>query len=479
MRQGGPADTMLRRIVLPPGYVEGIDTNPYAFTNMECTAVGGSGDWILTDGSNPYYPDGICLAPATNLSSVVPDVCKDDGTGAVGADLCPTVAFVGSTFGQGNMQPILQGYEQNQGNQRRVLTWHQCPSDGTAQDTSDLTNELYTRACGEDGRTDPFVNLKDQSWYNPLDVSKGHRGFIDGDFVMFLYAWSPNWRLNAKGNDRYDLYVRRSFDGGLTWQTTPSSFTASDGVSYPGDGTVTCETYRSSETGTSGALEPHVCYDYAAGANEQARNITQHSRMRVTTLDPRYAPTPATITDGCVDLLDPTIDSAVMTCDDGSAFDSDLRNPSRYFMVYETGDNSTVQAGEAEPMDLFYSRAESFGDDYVVWTETDTGMDTPDSVCYPTVAYEDAKVVGTVVEDSGFCNEFDRLNAGGDTHSSEANLEANPDGSKLYGVWAQWEFDDGGEDVTDSEANARRIWWIDNYRSTNPDVIWTLPGTNQ
>ena len=59
-----------------------------------------------------------------------------------------------------------------------------------------------------------FVNLKDQSWYNPLDVSKGHRGFIDGDFVMFLYAWSPNWRLNAKGNDRYDLYVRRSFDGG-------------------------------------------------------------------------------------------------------------------------------------------------------------------------------------------------------------------------------------------------------------------------
>ncbi len=78
-------------------------------------------------------------------------------------------------------------------------------------------------------RTDDYVNLKDQSWYNPLDVAKGHRGFIDGDFVMFLYAWSPNWRLNAKGNDRYDLYVRRSFDGGETWQTTPSSFVASDG----------------------------------------------------------------------------------------------------------------------------------------------------------------------------------------------------------------------------------------------------------
>ncbi len=54
---------------------------------------------------------------------------------------------------------------------------------------------------------------------------------------------------------------------------------------------------------------------------------------------------------------------------------TDLRNPSRYFMVYETGDNTTVADGEAEPLDLFYSRGENFGDDYVVWTETDTGYD--------------------------------------------------------------------------------------------------------
>ena len=150
-------------------------------------------------------------------------------------------------------------------------------------------------------------------------------------------------------------------------------------------------------------------------------------------------------------------------------------------MVFETGDNTTVEVGEAEPLDLFYSRAESFGDNYVVWTETDTGHD-PDpgetgSVCYPSVAYEDAKVVGTVVESSGFCNEFDRMNAGGDTHSSEANLEANPDGSKLYGVWTQWVMD--GEEVSDSEAVMRRLWWIDEYRSADASNTWTLPGTNQ
>ncbi|NCF16023.1 MAG: hypothetical protein GWP62_11980 [Gammaproteobacteria bacterium] len=481
MRQGGPADTMLRRIVMPNGYADGIDTNPYAFSNMECTSIGGSGGWILTDGSNPYYPDGICMAPATNLSSVIPDTCKDDDSGAVGEDLCPTVDFTsGTTFGIGNTNPILQGYIQGEGNTTRVLTWHQCPSDGVALDTSEITTGGYTyRTCDDDNRTDDFVNLKDQSWYNPLDVSKGHRGFIDGDFVMFLYAWSPNWRLNAKGNDRYDLYVRRSFDGGQTWQTTPSSFTASDLESYTGDGTVTCENYRSTETQVPQASEPSVCYAYGAGANEQARNITQHSRMRVTTLDPRYAPTPASITDTCTDGLDEAL-AAVATCvDTGAVVSSNLRNPSRYFMVYETGDNSTVQVGEAEPMDLFYGRAESFGDDYVVWTETDTGYDDPATVCYPSVAYEDAKVVDTVVEGSGFCNEFDRMNAGGDTHSSEANLEANPDGSKLYGVWAQWVFDDLGEEVIDSEANMRRIWLIDNYRSPNLDLIWTLQGINQ
>jgi hypothetical protein len=479
MRQGGPADTMLRRIVLPDNYVEGIDNNPYAFTNMKCDPVGASGGWILTDGTNPYYPNGICMAPATNLSGVVPDTCIDTSTG--GTIDCPIVTFNGSTYGVGDTNPILQGYIQNQGNTMKVLTWHQCPSDGTAMsDHSDFSPV----ACGGEGtRDDPFVNLKDQSWYNPLDVSKGHRGFIDGDFVMFLYAWSPNWRLNAKGNDRYDLYVRRSFDGGVTWQTTPSGGTASDGVTpYAGDGTVTCETYRSTDTQIPQATEPRVCYEYPAGGNEQARNVTQHSRMRVTTLDPRYAPTPKTIEDGCVDALDPTIDTSVMTCDDGSTeHDSDLRNPSRYFMVFETGDNNTVVVGEAEPLDLYYSRAESFGDDYVVWTETDTGYDDPDTVCYPTVAYEDQKVAETVIEGSGFCNEFDRMNARGDTHSSEANLEANPDGSKLYGVWAQWvyENEDYDGEIIESDAMARRIWWIDEYRSTNEDLIWTLPGTNQ
>ena len=460
MRQGGPADTMLRRFVLPDDYAEGIGDNPYGFENMECN------DWYVEAGTNPYYPGGICGEPATNLSSVIPDTCQDDGTG--GSIDCPTVVS-GGAFGIGDTDPILQGSIQGEGNTMRVLTWHQCPSDGTVTASSDGITPV---ACDAEGI---FAdNLKDQSWYNPLDISKGHRGFIDGDFVMFLYAWSPNWRLNAKGSDRYDLYVRRSFNGGQSWTTTPTSFDASDGMAYTGDGTVTCETYRSADTQVPQADEPQVCYEYGAGANEQARNVTQHSRMQVTTLDPRYAPTPATIEEGCLNGLAPAalttkpFDTTYWGCNDLSAsYDSDVRDPSRYFMVFETGDNSTVQAGEAEPLDLFYGRAINFGDDYVVWA--DEVVDATLGECYPSDPHDDE--VSTTVVGSGFCNEFDRMNAAGDTHSSEANLEANPDGSKLYGVWTQWVFDDSGEEVSESDAKARRIWWIDDYIPTDAWII--------
>ena len=474
MRQGGPADTMVRRFVLPDSFDPAVD-NPYAFTNMVCDT------WLIAAGTNPYYPNGVCGAPAINLSGVVPDTCINDGTGE-GED-CPTVDFTNSTFGIGDTNPVLRGVVQGEGNQTRVLTWHQCPSDG-AQTVGDIT----AVTCATDDRTDGFVNLLDQSWYNPLDVSKGHRGFIDGDFVQYLYAWSPNWRLNAKGNDRYELYVRRSFDGGQTWTTLPENFQSSVSViddetgepvpvEYSGDGTITCETYRPEQVSSGERVEPKVCYQFAAGAAEHARNVTQHRSMRITTLDPRFAPTPGTIEEGCTDglFVDNTVIDELWTCDDTSEnYDSDIRDPSRYFMVFETGDNRTVQAGEAEPLDLFYSRAESFGDDYVVWTETDTESANP-AECYPTMDYG-VEGLGIVVG-SGFCNEFDRMNRASDTHSSEANLETNPDGSKLYGVWAQWVFDVTGEGIVETDAMARRIWWIDNYVSTTN--AYTLPGTNQ
>ena len=46
----------------------------------------------------------------------------------------------------------------------------------------------------------------------------------------------------------------------------------------------------------------------------------------------------------------------------------------------------------------------------------------------------------------------------------------------MYGVWAQWVFDEDGEEVAESDAMARRTWWIDDYI---PDDSYILPGTNQ
>ncbi len=471
----------------------GIEVNPYAFANMVCV------NFLIDPGTNPYYPGGVCNDPAINLSGVMPDTCLDDESKDTAN--CPTVDFdtVSTTYGIGDTNPILQGYiksggegggdpEESSGNKTRVLTWHQCPSDYTIVAGGDFVPV----ECDESDWAGNINvdNFDDQSWYNPLDVSKGHRGFIDGDFVMFLYGWSPNWRLNAKGNDRYELYVRRSFDGGLTWGTTPDPFKASNGESYKGDGTVTCESYRKTETGEGDPVEPKICYAFAAGAAEHARNVTQHKSMNITTLDPRYASAGSprgvgidelTCTDGL--FVDNSVIDTIFTCDDTSLLqDTDLRNPSRYFMVFETGDNKTVQEGEAEPLNLYYSRAESFGDDYVVWTETDTGYDGLDgtAVCYPTINYGEVLNTDDPRIGSGFCNEFDRMNTGGDSHSSEASLAGNSDASKMYGVTAQWEFEDDDDyesEILDADAMARRVWWIDDYRSINPDLIYTLPGT--
>lgn len=463
MNQGGPADVMSRRIVIPKNWSlankNGGGGNPYAFRNMVCA------NWAYQDGSNPYYPGGLCLDSALNLSATIPDVCQSSETQAIVA--CPQIDLSqGTSFGIADTNPILQGNTVTP-NKTKVLSWHQCPASFTNVSATTDT-PLFT--CDNDLRTDTTSKagttgtLADQSWYNPLDVAKGHRGFLDGDMVMMLYAWSPNWRLNTVGNDRYELYIRRSFTGATTWGTLPKTYKywdPNDKTRYGGDGTVTCETFRSEQTQAAGDLvEPRVCNRYDAGAAEQARNVTQHQSMRITTLDPRFAITGSP--QGVGNVLDPFGNGI-------NPYAEDVRNPSRFFVVFETGDNTTAAEGEPEPLDLFYSRAVNFGDDYQVWAE-----ETDLSTCYPSNPHEDidedtgvpAELIG-----SGFCNEFDQMEQGTPgVEASEASLTANPGGQFLYGVWAQLEHPvaDGvtnWDEVLGSDAMARRLWWLDGYIS--------------
>jgi hypothetical protein len=357
INQGGPADVMARRFVIPDSFDPTVE-NPFQYSNMVCE------EWAYTDGSNPRYVQGLCIDHALNLSATNIVNCDNGTSGDACADTYPW---------DGGVTPF-----------PKVTEWVQ-------------TEE----------------NLLQDSWTNPFEVAKGHRGFIDGDFIMVLYAWSPNQKANSVGHDNYNLYVRRSFDGGLSWTTTPADL--------GGDGTTTCEIYRAAEADGD---DPVVCTDYGAGEFEQARNVSQLTGTKVTILDPRYSKTPGDI---------PTSDIY-----ENPGYDDDIRDPSRFFIVYETGDNTTTAEGEPTPMNLFYSRATDWGDDYdLVEREVD----------------------GEVVE------VFDWLENARDYHSGEASVTANPGGAFFYAVWNQWKEDDHGN-VFDSDAWMRRVMYLDDSETT-------------
>jgi hypothetical protein len=334
--QGGPADIMLRRLVIPEDFDATVD-NPFAYENMVCDLDGDGVDdsdaWLYTDGLNPNYLKGLCLAPAINISGTSIKECT---TGS-GNDECAAtfpVSEDGSIYDEDPDFP-------------KVLEWRQCDAAGTIE------------GCENDD--DETGDLDDQSWENPFDVAKGHRGFLYGDMVMMMYAWSPNWQSNAVGNDHYNLYARRSFDGGVNWTTTPGEWCdlAPEGSISVCDGVEALEYYYGESIGD---FVPYV-WTYEAGAYEQARNLSLLHGNKVTILDPRYSPGgglkqyPIIRTDWLSNTLG--LQPAELPYLDDAAID-----PSKFYMVYETGDNTTVDVGEAVPLNLYYSRATDFGDTY-------------------------------------------------------------------------------------------------------------------
>jgi hypothetical protein len=443
INQGGPADIMLRRLVLPTVEVDlnncevddpecepDIQTvrdfdsavdNPYAFENMDCA------EWAYTNeengGVNPNYLKGVCLSPAINISGTTIVEC----TGASGNDECAAKFPVAD---DGSIPDDIDSFP-------KLLEWRQLPYDSTDQPTD----------------PDDDSDLDDQSWENPFDVAKGHRGFLDGDIVMMMYAWSPNWKANSVGNDHYNLYVRRSFDGGLTWTTTPADATnypcgLADSTDIEGNpitvstacsGTTAVENYcvglTAEECATNGATE----FVYAAGALEQGRNVSQLIGNKVTILDPRYTPT------GGLKLY-PEIknywmedNNVIFTSEDVLPYDDDAgRARDKFFIIYETGDNTTVTEGEAVPLDLFYSRATSYGDVYEEMLYDATGSTQDPYWAWPWL-------------------EKDKEDLSG-----EASVVANPGGTFMYAVWNQWKeeiLDDGHELVFDSDMIFRRLMY--------------------
>jgi hypothetical protein len=413
--QGGPADIMLRRLVVPDDFDATVD-NPFAYENMDCTNPDGTSGWVYPADNtgqfsvNPYYLKGLCMAPAISISGSTIETCT---TGGADNDACA------ATFPAAEDGSIPEDVDQFP----KVLEWRQC--DGTDA----------IEGCEDDN------DLDDQTWENPFDVAKGHRGFLYGDMVMMMYAWSPNWQSNAVGNDHYNLYQRRSFDGGLTWTTTPATL--------DGAGLDALEYYYGE---TIGEFVPFV-WSYGAGEFEQARNLSLLHGNKITILDPRYSPPGGLKQYSTIrtDWLTANTDLINFTSDDALPYEDDAAiDPSKYYLVYETGDNTTVTEGEAVPLNLYYSRATAYGDTFE-WFDYINDPDDGDPV--------DGELVPTVDVEP----RWPWLENAADDLSGEASVVMNPGGTFVYNVWNQWREEilpDGHELISDSDIIFRRLLYL-------------------
>jgi len=567
MRQGGPADIFMRRWEVPDGYNPNVD-NPFAIANLtvdlpddyagfpevpvweqqddgswlqvDTIAVDtddpdGWDDEITTSGesrsaypalegfTSEYYPNGVMVRGAQNLSGTIPvdirpqDSNAGDKPGASEViplwhlDIMPDLAVKvddgtlsytdcyschADSWGVNPDDP--DGYPSH-GILDRVWWWTQ--TDGTSAVNDKIMAMIPEGVTGEGGYLLTRDDLDawgatqyDEHWKNPFDLSKGHRGHIDGQDVMVMFGYAPNWLQAHYGKEPINLFVRRSFDGGKTWTTTPGEGVYSlDGVEYGGVGT----TYSQVQGVGSEDAGRVFFYDeiYEPGEFERMRNVSQFYSSSSTIIDPRYSPTnmrrqtdilrklsldqteyevdgtgynpetgrfyfeqlPAVVdpTDGFTlpnaDAEDPDSTDGVRDLSDeemAAARPDDIRDPSKFFAVYESGDSSPMREGyEADAENLFYSRATQWGDvwEEIVWYPSENNPNE-DAVEYP---------------------YWDWLENAQEDKSGEAAIAGSPGGQFMYSTWNQWAIYEGDEHEHEFDAIFRRSYWL-------PDILEPL-----
>lgn len=63
-------------------------------------------------------------------------------------------------------------------------------------------------------------NLDDKSTLNPIDDARAHRAIIVGDFIAVGYTYTPDQAIaRFTVEENYDFYVKRSKDGGKSWDS--------------------------------------------------------------------------------------------------------------------------------------------------------------------------------------------------------------------------------------------------------------------
>ena len=245
-------------------------------------------------------------------------------------------------------------------------------------------------------------NLQDLSARNPFDDARAHRGGLRGNFLAVGFSYTDNWAAARNGHDKYDFYIRRSFDGGVTWTTDPS-----------GAGVEHCRLWTYPSGTQSPGLKIEECTFYPAGEFEAMRCMSQLQNNKESVIEPRLVPVPGTI----------------KVAGTWTGIPEDKQNPSVFYVAWGTSDNPikdpvTHEQDEPTPADLYWTVTTDRGETYY----QEEWLVNPDS---------DGPNAGEVVLRTPWM-------AKGDPEQGEVQLRMTPDGSRFYASWL-----DEGEEGSD------------------------------
>jgi len=138
---------------------------------------------------------------------------------------------------------------------------------------------------------------------DPFDSARAHRAALRGDNLLVAWTWTSDDAAAAQGEAAYDLFLRRSFDGGQTW------------------------------TDANGVYEP-------------PRNITALSDASITIVEPRIVGTPGTV-----------------SLADGSASPDpgDTQDPDVVYLAWGTSTNLGYDETDTR-LDLYWTRSTDVGE---------------------------------------------------------------------------------------------------------------------
>jgi len=275
------------------------------------------------------------------------------------------------------------------------------------RNVSTVTPLVLTSASGTNESDDrlkvleweqPEENLMKRSGVNPYEEARAHRGSLKGDFLTIGYTYTPNWAASRNYNDKYNFYIRRSFDGGRHWTTDPK-----------GKGIVEhTEIFLDPEAADPADRHFEVYETFAPGEYEPARNVSLLKNNFESVIEPRIVGPPGSIS--------------------GSPRDEDLQNTEVVYFSYGTEANDETQV----PLDLFWSFTADSGQTLLwsTWVPTQGPNVGVTQVRWPWLA-----------------------TSGGKAHESEEEGEAQlrelPSGERMYASWLQEGPDEYGSWTSD------------------------------